>query len=635
MPTSNPPRVTRRDFLGGVALPIAGALAPADLLLRTTGSAAAQPAAAYPPALTGLRGMTDAAFDVMHAVAREGRRYEIDALAVAEEYDLVVVGAGLAGLTAAWSYKDRHPSARILVLDNNDDFGGHARRCELPAGGRTLLGYGGSETMVAPRTHYAGELARVLARLGIEPERFYDESVFHRTLYPGFGLSRGVFFERAQFGRDALVAGDPLILGFDEFSPANPNARDIAAFLADCPLEPATHAGLGELFAGTRDYLAGLDRERRMAQLTRITYRDFLLHVCGLPEQAASYFQGRLHDNYGLGIDAISAYDAMSGGLPGATAIGIADDLESHDEEPYVHHFPDGNATIARALVQALVPAVSPAGPIEQLVGARFDYARLDEPASDVRIRLAATAVVVRNEPGGRGGGVAIGYVRDGELRRVHAHKAIVATFAAVVPHICPQLAARTAEMFASNVRSPLLYIKVALTGWQSFARLGVHKIAAPTSFLSTVKLDYPVSFGSYRFARTPSEPIGLQLVHVPLAENQGHDARTQARMGRQWLLETPFAQIERRVREDLQRMLGAGGFEADRDITAITVNRWSHGYSYAPNVLFDDVAAIERDAERMREPLGNIAFANSDTAWDAYAHAAMTEAMRAAAEIG
>ena len=622
--------ITRRDFLNGMSVAIAAGLPP----IAQRGSAfAAEPAtaAAYPPALTGLRGMTDAAFEIMHAVAREGRQYTLDSLPVGEDYDLVVIGAGIAGLTAAWAYAQKHPGAKILILDNHDDFGGHARRCEMDANGRMILGYGGSESMVSPRTKYAGGIGEVMRALGIDAERFYDDNVFHRSLYPGLGLSRGVYFDRERFGQDKLVTGDPMLLGFDEFAPDNPNARDMTAFLADCPLDTATRAGLAELFAGTRDYLAHQDKATKLEHTSRITYRDFLTTVCNLPEPAASFFEGRPHDNYGLGIDAIAAQDAMSDGFPGAKALRIEDDLEGgHDDEPYVHHFPDGNASIARALVRSMIPAVAGGRDLDSLVTARFDYRHLDDAASRVRIRLQSTAVIVRNEAGGAG----IGYVTGGTLHRVRARHTIVATFAAVVPHICKELAAPAAEYFASNVRSPLLYTKVLLRNWESFARLGVHKIAAPTAFLSTVKLDYPVSLGSYRFPRKPEEPMGLQLVHVPLAQNQGHDARTQSRMGRQWLLETPYAEIERRIRSDLGRMLGPGGFDAERDILAITVNRWSHGYAYAPSSLFDDVDKIEADKPLMQQRLGNIVFANSDTAWDAYAHSAMSEALRAVSQL-
>lgn len=623
--------ITRRDFLNGMSLTIAAGLSPLVQLRTANAAEGSSSAAAYPPALTGLRGMTDAALEIMHAVGREGRQYAIDTLPIAEEYDLVVVGAGIAGLTAAWAYAQKNTAARILVLDNHDDFGGHARRCEMDADGRMILGYGGSESMVSPRTKYTNGIGEVIRALGIDPERFYDERVFHRSLYPGLGLSRGVFFDKERFGQDKLVTGDPMLLGFDEFAPANPNARDMTAFLADCPLEAETRDGLAELFAGTRDYLSHQDKETKLKHTSSITYRDFLTGVCKLPEQAASFFEGRPHDNYGLGIDAIAAQDAMSDGFPGAGALHIEEDLEGgHDDEPYVHHFPDGNATIARALVRSMIPAVAAGRDIDTLITARFDYARLDDAASKVRIRLESTAVIVRNEAGG----VGVGYVKSGTLHRIRARNAIIATFASVVPHICKELAAPTAEYFASNVRSPLLYTKVLLRNWESFAQLGVHKIAAPTAFLSTVKLDYPVSMGAYKFPTRPEEPMGLQLVHVPLAQNQGHDARTQSRLGRMWLLETPYTEIEGRIRSDLSRMLGGGGFDAERDIRAITVNRWSHGYAYAPNALYDDTEKIESDRTLMQQRIGNIVFANSDTAWDAYAHSAMSEALRAVSQI-
>ena len=626
--------ITRRDFLNGFALSVAASTHP---ILSVSPAVAGGSSIDYPPGLTGLRGSNEAAFSVLHGIAREGKSYALDSVAPSESYDLIVVGAGIAGLTAAWAYAQRQPKARILILDNHDDFGGHARRCELDVDGRQLLGYGGSESMVAPRSHYNGEIGKVLKKLGINTEQFYSERVFHRSLYPRLGLSRGVFFDAETFGRDALVTGDPLLLGFDEFAPKNPNARPIAEFLKACPLSASTRAGLTELFEGKRDYLKSLSKKEKLTRLAAISYRTFLLDVCKLPAEAANYFQGRSHDNFGLGIDAIAAREAMSGGFPGAAALRLADALKDdggHDDEPYIHHFPDGNATIARALVRALIPDVAPPGDIAQLVSARFNYAKLDEASSVVRLRLNASVVAVRNQSATHGTGVSVGYVRNGTLEHATSRHVVVAAFAAVVPHICPEIDPNARAIWTSNVRSPLLYTKVAIKNWHSFVNLGVHKISAPMAFSSTVKLDYPVSIGSYRFPREPSQPMGLQLVHVPVVQNQGHDARSQARLGRQWLFETPFQTIEANIRSDLQRMLGKGGFNADRDIAAITVNRWAHGYSYAPNSLFDDVAAVENWKSVMQAPLGNIAFANSDTAWDAYAHAAMGEAIRAVGQL-
>jgi spermidine dehydrogenase len=202
------------------------------------------------------------------------------------------------------------------------------------------------------------------------------------------------------------------------------------------------------------------------------------------------------------------------------------------------------------------------------------------------------------------------------------------------MPHIVPELAPDAKKVLASNVKAPLLYCKALIRNWQCFVKLGVHSIAAPMSFLSTVKLDYPVSLGSYTFPSDPSEPMVVHMVHVPLAPGSGKDARMQCRIGRGWLLKTPYETIEGLVRDDLQRMLGPGGFEHERDIMAITVNRWSHGYSYYWNSLYDDTGKGEADAEAAKRPIGRIALANSDTAFDAYAHSAIAEAARAVGEL-
>ena len=616
-------RITRRDFLNGASLAVLAGVAPATQI-----RAAAR--AGYPPELVGLRGSTDAAFKVMHALAREGATFDTVKLEDEESYDLVVVGAGLAGLSAAWLYREAHPSARILILDNHDDFGGHARRNEFSAKGRLLLSYGGSESMVAPRSEFKDEAKRMFAALGLDPERFYDENVFHRRLYPGLGLSRGVFFAKESFGRDVLVTGDPMVLGYDEFAPDAPNSRPIDAFLADCPISDAAREGILKLFTKSDDFLQGKNADEKQAILKSNSYRFFIETIAKLPKDAGDFFQGRLADNFGLGIDAISAHDAIEGGLPGGKDTGVEGGHGGGEGEPYIHHFPDGNASIARLIVRALIDGVAPGRGMEDVVTAKFDYGKLDVVGSACRLRLEATAVDVRNE----GGSVCVGYVKDGRLHRVRGSHAVVATYAMVMPHIVPELAEERKSTLASNVKAPLLYCKALVSDWQSFVKLGVHNIAAPMSFLTTVKLDYPVSLGSYEFPRDPSQPMVVHMVHVPLSPNRALDARTQCRIGRQWLLDTPFEAIERNIRSDLKRMLGPGGFDAERDIQALTVNRWSHGYSYFWSSLYDDVEAGEAAAESATKRVGNIVFANSDTAWDAYAHSAMAEAARAIAEL-
>src|SRR5262252_3814840 len=174
--------LTRRDFLDGVALAVASGLTPAAQIF-------AQPAR-YPPALTGLRGDHPGSFETAHAFARERATFPVDNLAAQESYDLVIVGGGISGLAAAWFYRSAvGPQARILILDNHDDFGGHAKRNEFTLGGRRIIGYGGSESMDGPKKNWRGAAGELLRALGVEVARF--ETAFERSFYPSMGLSRG------------------------------------------------------------------------------------------------------------------------------------------------------------------------------------------------------------------------------------------------------------------------------------------------------------------------------------------------------------------------------------------------------------------------------------------------------------
>src|SRR6267143_4432644 len=144
--------ITRRDFLNGVAIGVGGTLVAGEMTAETLLAAGALDQFApekapdyYPPAKMGLRGNHDGSFTFAHRL-RDGEDPDSfgDPADTGEKYDLVVVGGGISGLAAAYFYrKSAGKNARILILDNHDDFGGHAKRNEFRAGGRTLLSFGG------------------------------------------------------------------------------------------------------------------------------------------------------------------------------------------------------------------------------------------------------------------------------------------------------------------------------------------------------------------------------------------------------------------------------------------------------------------------------------------------------------
>jgi spermidine dehydrogenase len=225
--------ITRREFIDGFACAVVtGVAGPA--VSRAQDAAAAVSPAAYPPGRTGYVGSRPADFAIAHGI-RDGRRYQIDSQPVAEHYDVVIIGAGIGGLASAHYLRRLRPTARILILDNHDDFGGHARRNEFNVDGRFRLGYGGSESLDSPRLRWTGVARDCVASLGVSLDRW--QQAFQVDLYPGMGLSSGLFFPREIHGVDRLVTGDPVRSIPTDVPAARHNARAAADFIADCPLK--------------------------------------------------------------------------------------------------------------------------------------------------------------------------------------------------------------------------------------------------------------------------------------------------------------------------------------------------------------------------------------------------------------
>ena len=539
-----------------------------------------------------------------------------------EEYDLVIVGAGISGLSAAYFYRQSMGNdARILLLDNHDDFGGHAKRNEFEIDGRLMIGYGGTMFLESPGG-YPDVAKRLISELGIDTQRFY--TAFDGDLYSSLGLSRGIFFDKETFGSDHLATGD---------------VTD-ADVLKHIPLSGEGKADLVRLLEDKHHYLTDIPPAECLEYLIHTDYQSYLRERGGFGDEVLKVMQSRSKSVWAVGIDAVPCRTAWSSGYPGFAGLDLH--VSSYDddvEEPNIFHFPDGNASVARLLVRNMIPDVAPGNDMEDIVTARFNYQRLDDPKSAVRIRLNSTAVRVQHIDNDQKNPLHVTYVRDGEARRIKAGQVVMACYHAIIPHLCPEMPQAQRTLLAKSVRAPLVYTNVLIRNWTSFVNLGFQRASCPGSYHTGVSLDFPVSLGDYSCPKSPDEPMILHLTRVP--GQPGLGAREQFTAGKRDLLATSFETFERNIRDQLGRMLGPGGFDPARDIAGITVNRWPHGYAYGVDPETDRVAfepkqwpEEERSWARASQRFGNISIAATDAASNAMTESAIEEAYRAVSEL-
>jgi len=637
-------RITRRDFLNGVAITAGAAIIPPEMWAAAAPDLEPQNAPGYyPPAKVGLRGSHVGSFEAMHAV-RDGDFWDKASRPVdtGESYDLVVVGGGISGLAAAHYFrKAAGDKARILILDNHDDFGGHAKRNEFHAGNVFRLGYGGTYSIESPAP-YSPVAKELIEELGIDVPSY--PKYVNKDLYRSFGLKPHIFFDKETFGADKLVA-NPARWGGDESGINSAGAgAELQAFMRDAPLSNKGKEDFKRLLQDSQDYFPGLSSGEKKTRMARMSYTKYLTDVAHVNDEVVKLLQSMPHPLFGVGIDAVSAQDAWGLGLPGFRGLKLdpspgpgmnRDAIPNEEADKYFFHFPDGNASIARLLVRKLNPAAIPGTSANDVVLAKADYTQLDAPSSPVRIRLNSTVVRVKHvgDPASAKE-IEVTYATGKSLKTVRAASCILACWHVVIPYIAQELPGPQKEALASAQKVPLLYNNVLIRNWTAFQKLGVNSVYCPSMYHAYITLDLPVSIGGYECAKKPDEPIVVHMMKA--ACKPGHSAREQHKLGRIQLYTTTFETYERNIREQLSRMLGQGGFDPVRDILEITVNRWPHGYAYEYNSLFDDfwLNGGETPCQVARKPFGRLTIANADADAYAYTDCAIDQGYRAVQEL-
>ena len=641
MKTDKKLKITRRDFLDGVAL-MGGAAALSPLYVFGEHSQDELSGGVYPPTLTGLRGNHPGSYDVAHALARGGQRptqfEEVDYV-----YDLVVVGAGISGLTAAYLFrKGFGPEAKILLLDNHDDFGGHAKRNEFNTNGRTLLGVGGSLNLEQAAM---GAAARsLLEEIGV------DFTSLRRSIEPDYMIHdvmspHGLYLTASVYGTDRAMNG--------QWNLTWAGAGDFQSAIRSLQLPPSDEQGLINLISGEQDFLPGMSAQEREQFMHSTSYERFLSEHVGLSPEAVQITEPWIKALFGVSVASVSIYEALYSGAPGAAALlppapeapdvdtanGEAEDPEAQDPEAedsgaYRYPlYPDGNASVARLLVRHLIPRVTAGNTEENIVTSTFDYAQLDREGAPVRLRLNSTAVNVRNRDDGL---AEASYVVAGKAQTVRAKHCILAGYGGMVPHLCPELPPAQKENLAYGVKVPFICTNVLLRSGASIRKAGVSGYQCPGSFYSLVATAPPVSQGKFQPPTQVDDPLVVWMIHAAAPPATGEQSsRDLYRLGRHQLLSMSFEDIEAATLSQLEGMFGATGFNAETDVEAITANRWAHGYAYEYMELHDPAwPEGEAPHELGRAPIGRISIANSDSEAHAYVQSAIDAAIRAVEEV-
>ncbi len=643
--------ITRRDVLHGFGMAGIASVLPAGLggctddaatgsMSVVSGEVSERPAKPvfapeldpdyYPPAKTGLRGSHAGSFEVAHGQTWNAQTWD-NVTELTETYDLIVVGAGLSGLSAAFRYRQRTGAdTRILILDNHDDFGGAAKRIEFTYADRTLLAPGGSVFMETP--YFSDDCKRLIRDAGVDFKRLEPGQVSDLRLH-ALNLPPSICFDAAVYGEDKTIVGEVMPLGAKDAD----GKYVLSKHIDEMPLSAAVKAEISHFLTSDQDVFSDMTAEQRVTAVQTMSYDTFLTEYCGMSREAAdAVFTRQTAALMGVATDSAPLHTAITlVGMPGVHRLGDQGRAiqEEVDAMPPLegHYGPEGNAIIARNLVKRLISEVADAETMEALTTARFNYARLDEARSRVRIRLNSTAINIKTLDTGK---VSVSYVRGGDAYRVSGRQCIYAGYHAYLPYLCPQLPAKQKSALSENVRIPFVCAGVALRSGKPIQELGSASFYFPGHYLHEC-LAYGRSLGAHQQDFDPAQPVVIYMIGPMLQPHTGLHPSEQHRQGRHKLLAMSFQEYEIEIRQQLASVFAQTSFDATEDIVGITVNRWPHGYSRQYNSIYDPkYAKGEAPHEIARRRHGPIAIANSDASYWALANTAIDEGLRAVEDL-
>jgi len=618
--------ITRRDFLGSTLLASGAALvlgaSPQELLAQTDPFTGYGGVGEY----SSSNGNTLPVLRDGHAI--RDRRYDPlpkDVIDTGEIYDCVIVGGGISGLAAALFFQRQAGSGRkALVLENHPIFGGEAKQNEFLVDGQRLIAHQGSA--IFQLQYPFSFLAHFYDSIGLKAPRLkyqkwggpQPELVLSRTPYEAAGLEHGQygFWFGQKFGqKTGLWLVDP-----------------VGKKLADAPISPKVREEWLRWLTGQTMQKKQFERPRIEGDdisryLDSITLEQHYIERFGLSRDTVRTFLSPVEGGgSGLGPDALSAYSDYAFEMLHP----LADETSGTDQM-----FPGGNATIARLMAKALIPgAIDGPQDVESVCRNGINFMQLDASGNQARIRLASTVISVQHEGNSRNANaINIVYLKEGKLYRLKARSAVMAGGSWTSKHIVKDLPETHREAYAQFYRSPCMMANVALRNWRFLYKMrisGCRWFEGVGNYLELRKLALT---GLESETIGPDSPVVVSL--KVLYSFPGHSTEEQGNMGRAEMMRTPFAEYETRIRDQFTDMFSPFGFDAQRDIAGLILNRWGHAYlSPQPGFFFGKEGQPAPRETFRKAPFGRIAFANTDLAGAMDHRYSILEAKRAVEQL-
>jgi spermidine dehydrogenase len=624
--------ITRRDFLDGVLLASGTALTACGVSPLAVAQESQTPVPGWngytgEGDYRGSAGNTEEVIANAHAV-RDGiyNALASNIIETNEVYDCVVVGGGFSGLSAGFFFHRRASANRnCLILDNARIFGGVAKRNEFLVDGHRLYAPQASVHFQPPYPN--SFLETVYDGMGLDWNRFRSyqdwdgpnpEIQLPRSPYgegtindkPALG-----FYFGAKYGKKpGIWVTDPWGKNLEGTPFSEGTRRDLLALHYDKPVKPPL----------IYDYPGDpVSRE-----LDSMTYEDYLVRTYGVTRDSARLFAGNeTGGGFGMGPDVLSAflYYEWSKTIPT-----VDDSMKSG-----IQMFPGGNSGMTRLLAKTMIPnAIEGPKTMEAVWKNPVNFAALDAAGQRVRIRLNSTAVRVEHigEPN-KSELVSITYIRDGRLFRVKARTVVMAGGGWITKHVVRDLDENRRSAYAQFYYAPYMTANVAVRNWRFLYKMGLSSAQWFDGFARYVNVRKCAKFGVDSPVAGPDHPTVLTFF-VDFAK-PGLPMFEQEHRGRTELLNTPFTEYERQIREQLTEMFQPSGFEAKRDIAGIVLNRFGHAFiNPQPGFFFGlNGNPAPRDALR-NGPFGRIAFSHCDLAGAMDHRNAFIESSRAVGQL-